>query len=96
MKKLLTFFALFAIINCTYAQVNCSTIASVRAQKNNTEVLYTGTATTTFYATGGILIEDETGYLFVKGRTLGEWGSAKVKNNMKISNIYGIYKTATN
>ncbi len=96
MKKLLTFFALFAIINCTYAQVNCSTIASVRAQKNNTEVLYTGTATTTFYATGGILIEDETGYLFVKGRNLGEWGSAKVKNNMKISNIYGIYKTATN
>lgn len=95
MKKLLTFVALIAIINCTYAQVTCSTIASIRAQKNNTEVLYTGTATTTFYAMGGILIEDETGYLFVKGSTLGEWGSAKVKTNMKISNIYGIYKTAT-
>jgi hypothetical protein len=96
MKKLLTLISLFTIVCSTYAQVNCSTIANVRAQKNGTEVLYTGTATTTFYSTGGILIEDETGYLFIKGRTLGEWGSAKVKTNMKISNILGIYKAATN
>ena len=96
MKKLLTLISLVTIVCSAYAQVKCSTITDVRAQKNGTEVLYTGTATTTFYANGGILIEDATGYLFIKGQTLGEWGSAKVKTNMKISNILGIYKSATN
>ena len=96
MKKLLTLISFVAIICSIHAQITCSTIANIRAQKNGTEVLYTGTATTTFYATGGILIEDETGYLFVKGRTINEWGSAKVKPNMKITNILGIFKTSTN
>lgn len=95
MKKLLLI--ALCIVNCALciAQKECKTIAELRQQKNDTEVLYTGTATTTFYGPGGILIQDETGYIYVRNGLLSEWGSSKVKTNMKISEIYGTFKTAT-
>lgn len=95
MKKLLLI--ALCIVNCALciAQKECKTIAELRQQKNGTEVLYTGTATTTFYGPGGILIQDETGYIYVRNGLLSEWGSSKVKTNMKISEIYGTFKTAT-
>lgn len=95
MKKLLLFITFATIINSALAQKSCATIADICAQTNNTEVLYTGTATTTFYASGGILIQDETGYLYVKNGTLSEYGSSKIKTKMKITNILGIFKSAT-
>ena len=96
MKKLFLFITFASIINSALAQKSCATIADVCAQANNTEVLYTGTATTTFYASGGILIQDETGHLYVKNGTLSEYGSSKVNTKMKITNILGTFKSATN
>ncbi len=95
LKNLLTITLLF-ITSTIYAETKCKTIAELRQQKDGTEVLYTGTATTTFYGPGGILIQDETGYLYVKNGLLSEWGSAKVRTNMKISEIFGTFKTANN
>lgn len=95
LKNLFTITFLF--VSCIiYAETECKTIAELRQQKNGTEVLYTGTATTTFYGPGGILIQDETGYLYVKNGLLSEWGSAKVRTNMKITEIFGTFRTATN
>ena len=96
MKKLFLFITFASIINSALAQKSCATIADVCAQANNTEVLYTGTATTTFYTSGGILIQDETGHLYVKNGTLSEYGSSKVNTKMKITNILGTFKSATN
>lgn len=94
LKNLLTITLLF-VTSIFYAQTECETIAKLRQQKNGTEVLYTGTATTTFYGPGGILIQDETGYIYVRNGLLSEWGSSKVRTNMKISEIFGTFRTAT-
>ena len=95
LKNLLTITLLF-VTSIFYAQTECETIAKLRQQKNGTEVIYTGIATTTFYGSGGILIQDETGYLYVKNGRLAEFGNAKVRTNMKITDIWGVFKTATN
>ncbi len=94
-KNLLIVTLLF-VTGFIYAQTECKTIAELRKQQNGTEVLYTGTATTTFYGPGGILIQDETGYIYVRNGLLSEWGSSKVRTNMKISEIFGKFRTATN
>jgi hypothetical protein len=91
MKKILFFITLLTIANISLAQTECATIAEVRAQKNKTEIKYTGIATTTFYGPAGILIADETGYLYVKNSLLSEWGSSSIKPNMKITNICGLF-----
>ena len=62
---------------------------------NNTEVHYTGTATTTFQTASGVLIQDATGYLYLKNIALAANGVAKIKTKMNISNIVGTFKTAT-
>lgn len=96
MKKLLLLVAYLAIINITFAQKQCKTIKEIRELPNNTEVEYTGIATTTFHTSNGILIQDETGYLCIKNATLIQGGAAKIGPNTNITGIYGTFRHATN
>lgn len=95
MKKLLLLISAIIFANIAFAQTTCTTIQEVRALPNGTEVHYTGTATTTFYGVGGILIEDETGYLYIKNSMLSEFGSSEVRTNMQITEIIGTFYSAT-
>jgi hypothetical protein len=84
------------LVSCIInAQTECKTIAEIRNQASGSSVKYVGSATTTFYGPGGILIEDTTGYLYVKNTLLGEYGTSKIRTNMQISNITGTFNTAT-
>jgi hypothetical protein len=84
------------LVSCIInAQTECKTIAEIRTQASGSSVKYIGSATTTFYGPGGILIEDTTGYLYVKNTLLGEYGTSKIRTNMQISNITGTFNTAT-
>lgn len=84
------------LVSCIInAQTECKTIAEIRNQASGSSIKYVGSATTTFYGPGGILIEDTTGYLYVKNTLLGEYGTSKIRANMQISNITGIFNTAT-
>lgn len=84
------------LVSCIInAQTECKTIAEIRNQASGSSVKYVGSATTTFYGPGGILIEDTTGYLYVKNTLLGEYGTSKIRANMQISNITGTFNTAT-
>lgn len=84
------------LVSCIInAQTECKTIAEIRTQASGSSVKYVGSATTTFYGPGGILIEDTTGYLYVKNTLLGEYGTSKIRVNMQISNITGTFNTAT-
>jgi hypothetical protein len=84
------------LVSCIInAQTECKTIAEIRNQASGSSVKYVGSATTTFYGPGGILIEDTTGYLYVKNTLLGEYGTSKIRVNMQISNITGTFNTAT-
>ncbi len=96
MSKIFIFFAICSLSLSVYAQKECKTIADVRNTENNTEIIYTGNATTTFYGPGGILIQDETGYIYVKSALINEWGSTGIEPNKTITNIYGVFKSATN
>ena len=95
MKKTLLFVIFAAITNLLAAQTECSTIAEIRNLENGSSVKYTGLATTTFYGVGGILIQDETGSLYVKNAQLAESGSSSVRTNMQITSITGTFKKAT-
>lgn len=94
MKKLLFTIIAMAFISIAIAQKPCTTIQEVRSQANDTEVCYTGTATTTFHTSGGILIQDATGYLYLKNSALTENGAAKIKPKMNITNIVGKFKAS--
>lgn len=84
------------LVSCIInAQTECKTIAEIRTQASGSSVKYVGSATTTFYGPGGILIEDTSGYLYVKNTLLGEYGTSKIRVNMQISNITGTFNTAT-
>lgn len=95
MKKSLFFVIFAAITNLLAAQTECTTIAEIRNIENGSNVKYTGLATTTFYGVGGILIQDETGALYVKNAQLAESGSSTIKTNMQITSISGTFKKAT-
>ena len=95
MKKLLLSIIFAAITNLLAAQTECSTIAEIRNLENGSSVKYTGLATTTFYGVGGILIQDETGALYIKNAQLAVSGSSSVRTNMQITSISGTFKKAT-
>lgn len=84
------------LVSCIInAQTECKTITEIRNLASGSSIKYVGSATTTFYGPGGILIEDTTGYLYVKNTLLGEYGTSKIRANMQISNITGTFNTAT-
>ena len=100
MKKLI----LFAICIVNYAfgvaqnYVELDKISDIRAQEEGTYVIYTGEATTTFYGSGGILIQDETGAIYVKSYDMSSSCADPADAgfpNLKITYIAGIFHKAT-
>ncbi|MEE1090348.1 MAG: DUF6383 domain-containing protein [Paludibacteraceae bacterium] len=87
-------FILLCIVHCALcinlsAQVECQTIAEIKSQPDKTKILYTGTATTTFYngTYNGLFMEDETGGILLKGYTLNGKKSDWVTDSMEVTNI---------
>ena len=87
-----------------FAQVECKTIAEIKAQPDKTKIKYTGTAVTTFYngkgtSSQGLFMEDETGGILLKSylhsaRTEDPYngvGAGWVQDGMKVSNIVGTW-----
>lgn len=107
MKKLLSY-GLIVTINLILATTNIfaqeyvelDKISDIRAQEEGTYVFYTGEAITTFYSSGGILIQDETGSIYVKSYDLSKACAAPADAgfpNQKITAIAGVFhKAVTN
>lgn len=100
MKK----FIIFAICIINYAfcvaqnYVELDKISDIRSQEDGTYVIYTGEATTTFYSSGGILIQDETGAIYVKSYDMSSVCADPADAgfpNLKITYIAGIFHKAT-
>ena len=102
MKKIT--FILFCIVSCAFcinlsAQVECKTIAEIKALEKGTECQYVGTATTTYYyGDFGVMMQDETGAILLYNSNLGakKAGShekIKVTTNMQITDVWGKFQT---
>ena len=105
MKKLVSY-GLVVIINLIFATTNVfaqnyvelDKISDIRTQEDGTYIFYVGEAITTFYGSGGILIQDETGSIYVKSYDLSKACSAPADAgypNLKITAIAGIFHKAT-
>ena len=78
--------------------VELDKISDIRAQEEGTYVIYTGKATTTFYGPGGILIQDETGAIYVKSYDMSNSCTDPADAgfpNLKITYIAGVFHKAT-
>ena len=80
------------------AQVECKTIAEVKALAKGTECQYVGTATTTYYyGDFGVMMQDETGAILLYNSNLGAKKAGnhekiKVTTNMQITD-WGKFQT---
>lgn len=75
------------------AQTECATIAEIKALADDTECLFTGTATTTYYdAYNGVIMQDATGAILLQSMYLSEANSTTVKSGMEITNVKGTFK----
>ena len=89
MKKIaLILISILAICNLN-AQVECATIAQIKQQPDKTKIIYTGTATTTYYngTYNGLFIQDETGGILLKGYTQNGKSTDWVTDSMQVTNI---------
>jgi hypothetical protein len=89
MKKIaLTLVSILAICNLS-AQIECATIAQIKQQPDKTKIIYTGTATTTYYngTYNGLFIQDETGGILLKGYTQNGKSTDWVTDSMQVTNI---------
>ncbi len=90
------------------AQVECKTIAEIKAQADKTYIKYTGTARTTFYngmgtSSQGLFMEDETGGILLKSylqsaRTEDPYDGSKqgwVQDGMEVTDIYATWSKGT-
>ncbi len=100
MKKLIIL--ALCIINYVFcvaqSYVELDKISDIRAQEEGTYVIYTGEAVTTFYGTGGMLIQDATGSIYVKSYDMSNSCADPADAgfpNLKISYIAGIFHKAT-
>jgi hypothetical protein len=73
MKKITLFLSIiFALCINLNAQVECKTIAEIKALEKGTECQYVGTATTTYYyGDFGVMMQDETGAILLYNSNLG-------------------------
>ncbi len=101
MKKLILL--VLCIVNCALCiaqnYVELDKISDIRAQAEGTYVIYKGEAITTFYGTGGILIQDETGAIYVKSYDMSKFCTDPADAgypNLKITYIAGIFHKAEN
>ena len=100
MKKITLFLSIiFALCINLNAQVECKTIAEIKALEKGTECQYVGTATTTYYyGDFGVMMQDETGAILLYNSNLGakKAGShekIKVTTNMQITDVWGKFQT---
>lgn len=101
LKNLMAIICLiFTAISANAAEyVELNKISDIRAQAEGTYVLYTGEAITTFYGSGGILIQDTTGSIYLKSYDMSTACADPADAgypNLKITNIAGIFHKATN
>lgn len=82
-----------------YTEIN--KISDIRSLQDSTLVIYTGNAITTFYGPGGILIQDETGAIYIKSYDMSkacvQYGDPAdaAYPKLKITNIKGLFRKAT-
>lgn len=100
MKKYLL--GLLCIILCIGVQaqehIELNKISDIRAQEDGTYIFYTGEAITTFYGSGGILIQDESGSIYLKSYDLSKICADPADAgypNLKITSIYGVFHKAS-
>lgn len=102
MKKIT--FILFCIVSCALcinlnAQVECKTIAEIKALGKDVACKYVGTATTTYYYDDyGIIMQDSTGAILLYNKNLGaskagKHQKIKVTTNMQITDVWGTFST---
>lgn len=95
---------LFCIVSCAFcinlsAQVECKTIAEIKALDKGTACQYIGNATTTYYySNSGVMMQDATGAILLYNKNLGVDKAGlhekiKVTTNMQITDVYGTYQT---
>ena len=95
---------LFCIVSCAFcinlsAQVECKTIAEIKALDKGTACQYVGTATTTYYyGDFGVMMQDETGAILLYNSNLGAKKAGnhekiKVTTNMQITDVWGKFQT---
>ena len=89
MKKTLLLGLILSFCALAGAQTECKTIAEIKQQPDKTQILYTGTAKTTFYngTYNGIFMEDETGGILLKGYTQNSKSTDWVTDSMEVTNI---------
>ena len=89
MKKTLLFGLFLSLCALVNAQTECKTIAEIKQQADKTQILYTGTAKTTFYngTYNGLFMEDETGGILLKGYTQNSKANDWVTDSMEVTNI---------
>jgi hypothetical protein len=99
LKGIVAALSLFCAISLNAAEyIEIDKISTLRTQEEGTLVIYTGEATTTFYGSGGILIQDETGAIYLKSYDMSKACTAPATAgypNLKITNIKGIFHKAT-
>lgn len=102
MKKITL--VLLCIMHCALcvnlnAQVECKTIAEIKALEKGTECQYVGTATTTYYyGDYGVMMQDSTGAILLYNKNLGaskagKHQKSKVTTNMQITDVWGTFST---
>ena len=90
------------IMHCALAQaqneVECSTIAEVKALSDGTKCAYIGNATTTYYYDNyGVVMQDATGAILLYNKYLGAAKAGtdetiKTTVNMQITDVWGTFK----
>ncbi|MBO5345890.1 MAG: hypothetical protein J6A44_03170, partial [Paludibacteraceae bacterium] len=102
MKKITL--VLLCIMHCALcinlnAQVECKTIAEIKALGKDVACKYVGTATTTYYYDDyGIIMQDSTGAILLYNKNLGaskagKHQKIKVTTNMQITDVWGTFST---
>lgn len=99
LKSIMAVLTLFCAITLNAAEyIEIDKISTLRTQEEGAQVIYTGEAITTFYGPGGILIQDETGAIYLKSYDMSKACTAPATAgypNLKITNIKGIFHKAT-
>lgn len=98
-KSIVTLICLICSLSIFAAEyTTCTKISEIRALEEGTLVFYTGEAITTFYGPDGILIQDETGSIYIKSYDMSKFCNDPADAgfpNLKITGIAGVFHTAT-
>ena len=93
------FFACTTNLFAAKTYTKCDKISDIRKMEDGAYVHYTGLATTTFYTSRGLLVQDETGAIAIDSYDMSKACPDPADAgypNLKITNIKGIFHKATN